>query len=67
MTPLRVATEMLSDGESNVRCQAAELLGNLGPAGRPAIAELQRLLDDTEECVRRQVAGALANIGKIPS
>jgi HEAT repeat protein len=41
--PLRVATAMLIDDESNIRCEAADLLGKLGPAARPAIAEIQRL------------------------
>ena len=62
--PLRVASEMLGNGESNIRCHAVELLGKLGPAGRPAIAELQRLLEDDEEAVRRHVAEALAKIGE---
>ena len=60
--PLRVATKMLGDDESGNRCLAAELLGNLGPAARPAIADLQRLLDDTEEAVRRQAAEAVSRI-----
>ena len=59
---LRVATKMLGDDESGNRCFAAELLGNLGPVARPAIADLQRLLDDAEECVRRQAAESLRQI-----
>ena len=38
---LRVATEMLGDKESNIRSDAAELLGDLGPAAKPAIADLE--------------------------
>ena len=60
--PLRVATKMLGDDESSNRCLAAELLGNLGPAARPAIAELQRLLGDAEDAVQRQAAEAIAKI-----
>ena len=60
--PLRVATKMLGDDESGNRCRAAELLGNLGPVARPAIADLQRLLNDNEEVVRRYATEALMQI-----
>jgi HEAT repeat protein len=63
VVPLRVAGEMLEHAESNIQCATVELLGTLGPAARPAIGDLQRLLEDSEEAVQQCAAKALAKIG----
>ena len=52
---LAVATEMLTDDEGWLHEHAVEVLGNLGPAARPAVPQLQRLRDDEDEVVRQRV------------
>ena len=59
---LATARTWIKDEDRWIRCWAAELLGHLGSAARPMEADLQRLLDDEEEHVRRQAAEALAKV-----
>jgi len=74
-TSLWVAVEMLADKESNVRCDAAELLGNLAPPGQPDIAGLQRLPADAVKSgcpgkpahfVDRRSAARRRRVGEVP-
>jgi HEAT repeat protein len=60
---LSIATEMLlGDEEWWLRCHAADLLGTLGRAARPAIVHLRRSCDDEDENVRRHARQALSAI-----
>jgi len=56
----------LNDSAGYVRALAADTLGNLGPAAKPAVDDLTKhLLDPHEQVVfvLRSVAQALGNIG----
>jgi HEAT repeat protein len=59
---LATARAWIGDEDRWIRCWAADLLGHLEPAARPMEADLQGLLNDEEEHVRRQAAKALAKI-----
>ena len=59
---LQIASTLLNDSECSLRADAAELLGNLGPAARPSIPELRRRLNDCEEWVRQKAAEALVSL-----
>lgn len=54
----------LADPEASVRADAANALGKLGPAASPAVAALERLVQDPEEAVtvRDQARYALRSI-----
>jgi HEAT repeat protein len=54
--------DLLGDKDPGVRKQAAERLGGLGAAGKPALAALGELLKDSDEGVREAALGALINI-----
>jgi HEAT repeat protein len=56
----------LDDPSPSVRAVAADALGNLGPAGKPAVETLSRHLIGVNEpvvFVMRSLASALGNIG----
>ncbi len=59
---LPVATGLLGDPEWWLVCHAAELLGELGPAAKPALADLRPLLDHDEEYTRKDVRAAIERI-----
>ena len=46
------------------RAAAARILGELGPAAKDAVADLQAALGDTDKDVRRSAARSLGDIGK---
>ncbi len=54
---------MLWDPNAEVRRKACVVLGNLGPAAKPAVPSLITMLDDTEEPVREGAVTALGSIG----
>ena len=60
--PLRVAMQLLTDEDDTIKAHAADLLGEMGTAARPALAGLQRLLGDESEYVRRHAREAMARI-----
>lgn len=62
---LSVATEMLKDAEWWLAGHAADLLGKLGQAARPALAGLQQLLDHDHEYTRRHVRAAIERVSRI--
>ncbi len=57
-------TEALAHPSPNVRAKAAELLGKLGPAARPALPQLRALQNDQWKMVRDAVEIALPKIGE---
>ena len=59
---LAVATEMLNDPEWWLVGHAADLLGNLGHAARPAVADLERLLGHEQDYTRRHVQAAIERV-----
>ena len=59
---LAVATEMLGDPEWWLVGHAADLLGTLGQAARPAVADVERLLGHASEPTRRHVRAAIEKI-----
>jgi hypothetical protein len=59
---LSVATELLSDKERWLVGHAADLLGRLGSAAKPVIADLQRLLHHDHEYTRKHVRAAIERI-----
>ena len=65
--PLRVAKKLLDDEDGTIKAHAADLLGELGVAARPALANLQRLLGDESEYVRKHAREAMARIGTLRS
>jgi HEAT repeats len=64
---VREALPVLMQGLENqnvaVRRGAAEALGALGPAGRPANKQLQAATHDPDETVRKAAAAALERTG----
>jgi len=52
----------LRERDASVRLRAAKLLGNLGPAGKPAVSLLTEALKDTDPDVRRMALQALRKI-----
>ena len=60
---LPALTELLEDGDLQVRCRAAWALGEMGPAAETAIPALVEALRDKDGLVRCYVASALAKIG----
>lgn len=60
------AVALLADPSAEVRARAAQSLGALGEAAKPAAAELTALLNDDDPAVRRQAVGALAAIQPEP-
>ena len=59
---LAVATEMLSDQEWWLVGHAADLLGKLGQAAQPAVADLERLLGHEQDYTRRHVRAAMERV-----
>lgn len=57
-----VLTLALADGDARVRGQAAQSLGQVGPAARFAVKDLRALVNDSDANVRLQVAFALGSI-----
>ncbi len=60
---LAVAMELLNDEEWWLVGHAADLLGKLGQAGKPAVADLQRLMGHEQDYTRRHVRAAIEKIG----
>ena len=60
--PLQVAMQLLDDVDDTIKGHAADFLGELGVAARPALAGLQRLLGDESEYVRRHAREAMARV-----
>ena len=56
-------TAALRDGDRDVRQNAAQSLGHIGPAALPAAAELSAALRDSQWQVRRAAAYALGRLG----
>ncbi len=61
-TALAVAMELLADQEWWLVGHAADLLGELGHAAQPAVADLQRLLPHEQGYTRRRVRAAIEKI-----
>jgi hypothetical protein len=59
---LTVATEMLKDEEWWLVGHAADLLGKLGQAARPVVADLERLLGHEQDYTRRHVRAAIERV-----
>ena len=57
-------TVALANPNAEVRAKAAERLGELGPAARPALPKLRGLRQDPEQAVRDAVELALPKIGE---
>ncbi len=61
-----LASQLLDNEDLEARFVAVNLLGELGPAARPAVAELQRLLDsredEDEEYLRQRAGEVMARI-----
>jgi hypothetical protein len=55
--------EQLKDANETVRLQAAEAIGSMGPAGKPAVPALIEMLNSTVSIDRMAAAMALAKIG----
>ena len=60
--PLRAAMHLLTDEDDTIKGRAADLLGELGAAARPALTQLQGLLGDESGYVRRHAQEAMARI-----
>src|SRR4051794_1533102 len=58
-----VLVKALKDPDRNTRRKAAEILAELGPAGKAAVLPLIEALGDKDRVVRATAARALANIG----
>jgi hypothetical protein len=58
--------DALGSSDELVRLKAAKDLGKLGTAAKPAIPALQRLLQDSDEDVRRVAASSIARIQGTP-
>lgn len=61
-TALAVAMELLNDEEWWLIGHAADLLGKLGQAARPAVADLERLLGHENEFIQKHVRAAMEKI-----
>ena len=66
-TPLRAALDSLreslrKDREPKIRGLAADALGGIGGAARPALSDLREAQADDQEYVRKRVAAAIAKI-----
>ena len=61
---LSSVTNALVHPSENVRAKAAETLGQLGPAARPALPQLRALRQDEWKMVRDAVEAALPKIGE---
>jgi hypothetical protein len=59
---LSVGTELLNDPEWWLVGHAADLLGELGPAAKPAIANLRGLLGHEHQSARRHVRAAIERV-----
>jgi len=57
------AAGFLCDVEEDVRLRAVEVLGTLGTAALPHVAEIAKLLDDDDADVRQTAAATLADLG----
>jgi HEAT repeat protein len=62
--PLSAWVEQLTDRSATARQEAAEVLGMMGAAAKPAIGPLIAALGDSDEVVREAAAGALSSFGK---
>jgi HEAT repeat protein len=51
--------ELLEAEKPEIRCQAAAILGNMGPAARVAVPALRKALQDQEPAVRSATAAAV--------
>jgi HEAT repeat protein len=56
--------EQLTDRSATARQEAAEALGKIGPAAKPAVGPLIAALADSDDAVRDAAAEALAAFGK---
>jgi HEAT repeat protein len=56
-------SELLQDGDSEVRWRAAMTLGKIGPAARGTVPALMASLQDDDALVREHAAEALGDIG----
>jgi hypothetical protein len=61
-TAVSVAIELLADPEFWLVGHAADLLGELGPVAKAAVADLQRLLGHDHEYTRQHVGAAIERI-----
>ena len=59
---IRALTSALSHNDARMRRSAAEILGRQGPAARPAVPALRRLLGDEDDEVRARANEALLSI-----
>jgi hypothetical protein len=57
-----VLVEALQSPAENIRCEAANALGNLGPPAQAAIPALEKALTDPQQSVRAAAAEALKKI-----
>jgi HEAT repeat protein len=62
-TAVPALIESLTHYSADIRKIAAFALGVIGPAARPAVPELRRLLKDPRPALRKRAAQALAEIG----
>jgi HEAT repeat protein len=62
--PLSAWVEQLADRSATARQEAAEALGQIGPAAKPAVGALIAALGDTDDAVRDAAAETLAVFGK---
>ena len=62
--PLSAWVEQLADRNATARQEAAEALGQIGPAAKPAVGALIAALGDADDAVRDAAAEALAVFGK---
>jgi HEAT repeat protein len=65
-TAIATLTSLLSHRNFIYRGDAAEALGSLGDAAKPAIQQLIPLLKDQERMVRSQASEALKKLGYVP-
>ena len=63
-TGVSVLSEMLNDGDSDVRKAAASALGDFGPLADVAIPALSRTLLGNDSDLNQAVAGSLVKIGR---
>lgn len=62
-------TQLLGDPHAAVRRNAAEALGNIGAAAKPALVALQKAADDADPSVQDAAAEAINQIdptAKVP-
>jgi HEAT repeat protein len=62
-----IGVASLTDSNWRVRRLAAQMLGDLGPAGHAVVPHLERALDDGHLGVRREAASSLVRIAGAPA